>query len=29
MAAASTQEITQLLRAWGGGDQAALDHTPR
>ena len=25
MAAASTQEITQLLRAWGGGDKAALD----
>ena len=25
MATASTQQITELLRAWGGGDRAALD----
>jgi RNA polymerase sigma factor (TIGR02999 family) len=29
MAVASTQEITQLLRAWGGGDEAALDELTR
>ena len=29
MAAASTQEITQLLKAWGGGDEAALDELTR
>ncbi len=29
MAAASTQEITQLLRAWGAGDEAALDELTR
>ena len=29
MAAASTQEITQLLKAWGGGDRAALDELTR
>lgn len=29
MAAASTQEITQLLRAWGGGDQTALEELTR
>ena len=29
MAVASTQEITQLLRAWGGGDKAALDELTR
>jgi RNA polymerase sigma-70 factor, ECF subfamily len=29
MAAASTQEITQLLRAWGGGDKAALEELTR
>lgn len=29
MAAASAQEITQLLKAWGGGDEAALDELTR
>jgi RNA polymerase sigma-70 factor (ECF subfamily) len=29
MAVSSTQEITQLLRAWGGGDKAALDELTR
>lgn len=29
MAAASTQDITQLLKAWGGGDKAALDDLTR
>ena len=29
MATASTQEITQLLRAWGAGDEAALDELTR
>ena len=29
MATASTQEITQLLRAWGSGDEAALDELTR
>ncbi|HWS87538.1 MAG TPA: sigma-70 family RNA polymerase sigma factor [Pyrinomonadaceae bacterium] len=29
MAAASRQEITQLLQAWGGGDQAALEELTR
>ena len=29
MAVASTREITQLLKAWGGGDKAALDELTR
>ncbi|HWS88316.1 MAG TPA: sigma-70 family RNA polymerase sigma factor [Pyrinomonadaceae bacterium] len=29
MAAASTQKITQLLQAWGGGDKAALEELTR
>ena len=29
MAAASTHEITQLLKAWGGGDKAALEELTR
>ena len=29
MAVASTQEITQLLKAWGGGDKAALNELTR
>lgn len=29
MAVASTQEITQLLRAWGAGDETALDELTR